>query len=74
LSFTWSTAPAAGGTFPAGTVTTIEAPALTYPSGYSATATNGWITSAPCAPLLTVAAMPVAATVTVDVQPGGSCP
>jgi endoglycosylceramidase len=74
LSFTWSTAPAAGGSFPAGTVTTIEAPALAYPGGYSATATGGWITSAPCAPLLTVAAMPESDTTTVDVQAGGSCP
>jgi endoglycosylceramidase len=74
LSFTWSTAPAAGGTFPAGTVTTFVAPALAYPGGYGATVTGGWITSAPCAPLLTVAAMPGAATVTIDVQPGGSCP
>jgi endoglycosylceramidase len=55
-------------------VTTIVAPALAYPGGYGATVTGGWITSAPCAPLLTVAAMPGAATVTIDVQPGGSCP
>ena len=74
LSFTWSTAPAAGPPFPTGTVTTIVAPALAYPGGYSATVTSGWITSAPCAPLLTVSAMPGAATVTVEVQPGGTCP
>ena len=53
---------------------TIEAPALTYPSGYTATVTNGWVTSPPCAELLTVAAQPGAATVTVGVQPGGACP
>jgi endoglycosylceramidase len=74
LSFTWSTTPVGPGTFPDGTVTTVVAPALAYPGGYSATVTSGWITSAPCAPLLTVAAMPGAAAVTVDVQPGGSCP
>jgi endoglycosylceramidase len=74
LSFTWSTAPVGGGTFPDGTVTTVVTPALAYPSGYGATVTGGWITSAPCAPLLTVAAMPGTTTVTVDVQPGGSCP
>jgi endoglycosylceramidase len=74
LSFTWSTARAGGGSFATGAVTTFEVPALTYPEGYSATATNGWVTSAPCAPLLTVAAKPGAATVTVDVQPGGKCP
>jgi endoglycosylceramidase len=74
LSFTWSTARAGGGTFATGTVTTIEAPALAYPNGYTATVTNGWITSTPCATLLTVAAKPGAATVTIDVQPGGACP
>jgi endoglycosylceramidase len=73
LSFTWSTARAGGGTFPTGTVTTFEMPALTYPSGYTATVTSGWITSAPCAPLLTVIAKPGADTVTVTVQPGGTC-
>ena len=74
LSFTWSTARVGGGSFATGTVTTFEAPALTYPQGYTATATNGWITSAPCSPLLTVAAQPGADTVTVQVQPAGTCP
>jgi endoglycosylceramidase len=75
LSFTWSTAPVtAGATFATGTVTSIVTPAYTYPGGYTATVTGGWITSAPCAPVLTVAAMPAASTVTVDVQPGGGCP
>ena len=73
LSFTWSTARAGGGSFATGTVTTFEAPALTYPQGYTVTATNGWITSAPCSPLLTVAAQPGADTVTVQVQPAGTC-
>jgi endoglycosylceramidase len=74
LSFTWSTSRPGGGSFATGTVTSFEAPALTYPDGYTATATDGWVTSAPCAPLLTVQAKPEAATVTVDVQPGGKCP
>jgi hypothetical protein len=54
-------------------VTSFEVPALPYPGGYTATVTGGWITSAPCAPLLTVAAKPDADTVTVEVAPGGSC-
>jgi endoglycosylceramidase len=74
LSFTWSTAPAGGGSFATGTVTSIVVPALSYPGGYTASVTGGWITSAPCAPILTIAAMPDATTVTVNVQPGGSCP
>ena len=40
LSFTWSTTSVAGGTFPAGTVTTLVVPALAYPSGYRASADN----------------------------------
>jgi endoglycosylceramidase len=73
LSFTWSTAPVGGTAFATGTVTTFEVPALAYPGGYTATADGGWITSSPCAPLLTVIAKPGASTVTVSVQPGGSC-
>jgi endoglycosylceramidase len=74
LSFTWSTDRAGGGSFKEGTVTSFEVPALMYPDGYTATAKDGWVTSAPCAPLLTVAAKPGASTVTVDVSPGGKCP
>ncbi|HEY5240896.1 MAG TPA: cellulase family glycosylhydrolase, partial [Polyangiaceae bacterium] len=58
MSFTWSTERPGGGGYDAGTVTTFEAPALTYPGGYTATVDNGWITSAPCAVLLTVASKP----------------
>jgi endoglycosylceramidase len=74
MTFTWSTARAGGGTFAPGATTSFEAPALTYPSGYTATVTGGSVTSAPCAPLLTVDAEPGAATVTVAIAPGGSCP
>jgi hypothetical protein len=75
LSFTWSTDRPGGGAYETGTVTTFEAPALTYPTGYTATVDNGWITSEPCAVLLTVAAKPGVGTVTVNVGPGaGSCP
>jgi endoglycosylceramidase len=73
LSFTWSTVRPGGGTFAPGTVTTFEAPALTYPKGYSVTVTNGSVTSAPCATLLTVSANPGASSVTVDIKPGGTC-
>jgi endoglycosylceramidase len=74
LSFTWSTAAADGGALGSDAVTSFAVPKAVYPSGYTATADHGWITSAPCAPVLTVAAQPGADTVTVDVQPGGSCP
>jgi endoglycosylceramidase len=74
LSFTWSTTRAGGGPFAAGTVTTFEAPALTYPDGYAATVTNGTVTSAPCAPLLTVVAAPGASSVSLAMKPGAACP
>jgi endoglycosylceramidase len=76
MSFTWSTARAGseGRSFAPGTVTSFETPALTYPHGYTATVTNGSVTSLPCAPLLTVVASTGASTVTVSVQPGGACP
>jgi endoglycosylceramidase len=73
LAFTWSTSRAGGGDFETGAVTSFEVPAFTYPDGYTATALNGWVTSAPCAPILTVAAKPGAATVAVNVQPKGEC-
>ncbi len=73
MSFTWTTSRADGGDFAKGAVTSFEVPAFTYPDGYTATATNGWITSAPCAPILTVAAKPEAISVTVKVQPKGEC-
>jgi endoglycosylceramidase len=74
LTFTWSTAKPGGGSYPAGTITTFSTPALTFPNGYTATVTNGWITSEPCAPLLTVESKTGASSVTVDVKPGGACP
>jgi endoglycosylceramidase len=73
LSFTWSTARPGGGTFEAGEVTTFEAPALTYPKGYTATVTHGTVTSKPCAPLLSVQATPGASSVSVEMKPGGTC-
>ncbi len=74
LSFTWSTARVGGGDFAEGTVTTFETPPLVYPKGYTATVTGGWVTSRACDPWLTVAAKPEAKTVTVQIQPGGTCP
>ncbi len=74
LSFTFSTERPGGGSFAPGTVTTFEAPASTYPHGYTATVTNGSVTSAPCAPLLTVAGATGQSSVTVELRPGGACP
>jgi endoglycosylceramidase len=73
LSFTWSTSPVGKGDFAKGAVTSFEVPAFTYPEGYTGTATNGWITSEPCAPILTVAAKPGADSVTVTIEPRGEC-
>jgi hypothetical protein len=74
LSFTWSTSRVGGGHFAAGTVTTFETPAFTYPKGYKVTVTGATVTSTACAPLLTVEAKPGAATVSVEIAPGGTCP
>ncbi len=74
LSFTWSTSRAGGGRFGEGAVTTFEAPAATYPAGYRVAATDAWVTSAPCAPLVTVIARPDASMVSVKIEPGGTCP
>ena len=74
LSFTWSTARAGGGELAAGALTTFEVPASAYADGYTVTVTGGSVTSAPCAPILTVAAEPGAASVTVGLKPGGKCP
>ena len=73
MSFSWSTARVGGGSFAPGTVTSFEAPTLTYPHGYSVAVTHGEVTSLPCAPLLTVIAAPNASTVSVRLTPGGRC-
>ncbi len=73
LTFTWSTARAGGGAFDAGVVTSFEVPALVYPDGYAVEVTGGSVGSPECASLLTVAADPGAATVTVTIAPGRSC-
>jgi endoglycosylceramidase len=74
LTFTWSTERPGGGAFAAGTVTTFEVPATTYPKGYSVKVQNGSVRSTACAPLLTVLADEGATTVTVSLTPGGVCP
>lgn len=74
MTFTWATARAGGGTFAAGTVTSFEVPVSAYPKGYTATVTNGVVLSAACAPVLVVDAKAGAASVTVDLEPGGKCP
>jgi endoglycosylceramidase len=69
MVFTWKTARAAGGAFPAGTITSFEIPALVYPDGYAATTTSGAVTSPAGAPLLEVVADVGASSVTVTVGP-----
>jgi endoglycosylceramidase len=71
MTFSWSTSRVGGGDFADGTVTTFEMPAFSYPNGYRATVTGGWVTSPPAAPLLTVLAKPGVKTVTVAVKPAG---
>ncbi|MDT3400150.1 cellulase family glycosylhydrolase [Streptomyces sp. B1866] len=53
------------GTFPAGSITELAAPALNYPHGYTAQVTGGTITSPPNAPRITIASTTGADTITV---------
>jgi endoglycosylceramidase len=50
--------------------TAIMVPERAYPGGYAVTATGADVTSAPCAPTLTLRNHPHASTVTVHVAPG----
>jgi len=73
LSFSWSTTRPAGGTFPAGTVTSFEVPPTTYPTGYQVVASGAGVTSKPCAAVLTVAAQAGATSASVRIAPGRGC-
>jgi endoglycosylceramidase len=73
LTAAWSTTEPDGRRAAPGTVSTLEVPALDEPDGYSATVTGGRVTSAPCAPALTVASGPGAPAVSVTLTPGGRC-
>jgi endoglycosylceramidase len=69
----WSTREPNGRVAPAGTISTIEVPKLDYPHGSSAHVSGGRVTSARCAPVLTVASSSRAKQVTVTVRDMGSC-
>ncbi len=56
LRFGYDSTRAGGGTFPAGTATEIEVAPRSYPDGYQVKVTNGHVTSATGASLLTVVA------------------
>jgi endoglycosylceramidase len=56
--------------FPAGSLTEISVPSIEFPTGYTVTVSGATVTSAPDAPLLTLASLPGALTVRVSVQPG----
>jgi endoglycosylceramidase len=72
LTFSYRTTRAGGGTFACGTVTSLQVPVRSYPSGYHVTVTGGVVTSPAGSAHLTVVAKPGAASVTVVVRPGGS--
>jgi endoglycosylceramidase len=70
FSFSYSTARADGsGSFAAGAVTQIAAPAQVYTQGYTVQVQGGSVVSAPNAPVLQVAAAAGATTVSVTVAP-----
>jgi len=70
LTAKWSAKRATGGgSFGAGAVTEIAAPAIAYPQGYTATVTGGTVVSAPDAPVLLVAQDAGASEVSVAAKP-----
>jgi endoglycosylceramidase len=70
FTLTYSTSRADGtGVFKPGALTTVAVPRVQYPHGYLVRATGATVTSPPDAPVLTLAALPGAATVTVTVTP-----
>ena len=72
LTFSYRTTRAGGGSFACGTVTSLQVPLRSYPSGYHVTVTGGVVTSPAGSAHLTVVAKPGATSVTVVVRPGGS--
>jgi endoglycosylceramidase len=72
LTFSYRTTRAGGGSFACGTVTSLQVPLRSYPSGYHVTVTGGAVTSPAGSAHLTVVARPGATSVTVVVRPGGS--
>ena len=67
---TWTTAKAAGGgNFAAGAQTTIAAPAVAYPNGYTVQVSGGQVVSAADADTVVVEQSPGASTVSVTVAP-----
>jgi endoglycosylceramidase len=72
FTFSYVTAKAGGGSFPAGSVTEVAAPSVVYGSGYAANVTGGKIVSAPNADVLQVASCPGASTVQVSIAPTGT--
>jgi endoglycosylceramidase len=72
FNLAFSTARAAGGSFPAGAETEIALPSIEYPSGYAASVTGGALLSTPGDPQLRIASCPGASAITVTVMPTGT--
>ena len=70
FTLTYSTARLAGlGRFAAGAQTVVSTPAIEFPSGYTVQVSGAAVISAPNAPVLRLAQLPGATTVTVTVTP-----
>lgn len=70
LTLGFATTGAAGGRFPAGSLTELETPALDYPSGHHTNVSGGAVISGARAPQVQVISCPGAATLSVTVSPG----
>ena len=73
LHFSWSALAAGGGSFDEKSVTSIEVPTALYPTGYTVQGRGATVTSAPCAPLLTLRLRPGVTRASILVAPGGGC-
>ena len=70
LSVAFSTRRAAGGAFPAGSVSTLQTPDLDYPGGYHARVIGATVVSVPGVGVARLVSCPHAAAVSVTVLPG----
>jgi endoglycosylceramidase len=69
LDFAYDTERPDGHAAPAGLATVVAVPRDRYPDGYTASAIGATITSRPCAPSLTLRALPRATAVSVHIEP-----
>ena len=74
LHFTYSTRRPDGGPAPDALSTAVNVPPRDYPHGYVVSAAGAYVTSPPCAHVVTLRNRPGATTVSVQITPASNCP